>query len=122
MYRSVLLLGVILILLCAAETRASVFGDIQGLVVDQQQHALTGAQVVLRAQTSSYSQAVKTDSAGAFSFRAVPIGEYLVTVESNGFARFEQSVIVLSDRTTVLRVQLKIAPVSQTVQVTAVRG
>jgi len=122
MYRSVLFVGVILILLCAAETRASVFGDIQGLVVDQQQHVLTGAKVLLRAKTSSYSQALKTDSAGAFSFRAVPIGEYLVTVESSGFASFAQAVIVLSDRTTVLRFQLKIAPVSQTVQVTAVRG
>src|SRR6266404_6766991 len=91
MYRSVLFVGVILILLCAAETRASVFGDIKGLVVDQQQRVLTGAQVVLRAKTSSYSQAMKTDSAGAFSFRAVPIGEYLVTVESSGFASFARS-------------------------------
>ena len=122
MYRSVLLVGMILILLCAAETRASVFGDIQGLVVDQQQHALIGAQVVLQAQTSSYSKTVKSDTAGAFFFRTVPIGEYIVTVESNGFAKLAQAVIVLSDRTTVLRFQLKIAPVSQTVQVTAVRG
>ncbi len=122
MYRSILLVGMILILLCAAETRASVFGEIQGLVVDQQQHALIGAQVVLQAQTSSYSKTVKSDTAGAFFFRTVPIGEYIVTVESNGFARLAQAVIVLSDRTTVLRFQMKIAPVSQTVQVTAVRG
>jgi outer membrane receptor for ferrienterochelin and colicin len=122
MYRSSLLVGMILILLCAAETRASVFGDIKGLVVDQQQHALIGAQVVLQAQTSSYSRTVKSDTAGAFFFRTVPIGEYIVTVESNGFAKLAQAVIVLSDRTTVLRFQLKIAPVSQTVQVTAVRG
>jgi outer membrane receptor for ferrienterochelin and colicin len=122
MYRSVLLVGMILILLCAAETRASVFGDIQGLVVDQQQHTLIGAQVVLQAQTSSYSKTVKSDTAGAFFFRTVPIGEYIVTVESNGFAKLAQAVIVLSDRTTVLRFQLKIAPVSQTVRVTAARG
>ena len=122
MYRNSLLGGMILILLCAAETKASVFGDIQGLVVDQQQHALIGAQVVLQAQTSSYSKTVKSDTAGAFSFRTVPIGEYIVTVESNGFAKLAQAVIVLSDRTIVLRFQLKIAPVSQTVQVTAVRG
>src|SRR5260221_14593212 len=113
MHRSVLFVGAILILSCAAETRASVFGDIQGIVVDQQQRVLTGAKVVLRAKTSSYSQAMKTDSAGAFSFRAVPIGEYLVTVESSGFASFAQAVIVLSDRTTVLRFQLKVFPVSQ---------
>jgi len=122
MYRSSLLVGMILILLCAAETKASVFGEIQGLVVDQQQHALIGAQVVLQARTSSYSKTVKSDTAGAFLFRTVPIGEYIVTAESSGFARLAQTVIVLSDRTTVLRFQLKIAPVSQTVQVTAVRG
>ena len=52
----------------------------------------------------------------------MPIGEYTVTVESSGFSKSTLALIVLSDRTTVLRVQLKIAPVSQQVEVRATPG
>ena len=52
----------------------------------------------------------------------MPIGEYTVTVESSGFSKSTLVLIVLSDRTTVLSVQLKIAPVSQQVEVRATPG
>jgi outer membrane receptor for ferrienterochelin and colicin len=113
-----LLLGVILILLCAGQTLASTFGDVRGAVVDPQQRPVVAAALTLRSRSSALSRTTVTDSQGEFSFRAVPIGEYTVAVESRGFSNAALDLVILSDRATVLRVQLKIAPLAQEVTVT----
>ena len=84
-------------------------------MLDPQQSAIAGAEVMLRSSSSSFSRTADTDSVGGFSFRSVTICEYTVTVESSGFSKLSLALTVLSDRTTMLRVQLKIAPVSQQV-------
>jgi len=112
----------VLIVFSVAAAHASVFGDVKGTVLDPQQRPLVAAKVSLLSRTSSFARTTVTDSDGGFSFRAVPIGEYTVTVESSGFSKSTLTLIVLSDRTTVLRVQLKIAPVSQQVEVRAAPG
>jgi hypothetical protein len=110
--------GCVLLLFCCAVTvSASVFGDVNGTVIDPQQHAIAAAKITLLSRSSSLRRTTDTDNAGEFSFRAVPIGEYNVTVESGGFSTPTLALTVLSDRTTVLSVQLKIAPVSQRVEV-----
>src|ERR1700682_5237787 len=108
---------VLLLLCCAVTVSASVFGDVSGTVIDPQQNPIAAAKITLLSRSSSYSQAGQTDGVGSFSFRAVPIGEYTVAVESSGFSKSTLALTVLSDRTTVLREQLKIAPVSQQVEI-----
>ncbi|MDX6559285.1 MAG: hypothetical protein QOF72_2334 [Blastocatellia bacterium] len=117
-----LLSSFVLIILSFAAAQASVFGDVKGTVLDPQQRPLVAARVSLVSRTSSFSRTTDTDGDGAFSFRAVPIGEYTVTVETSGFSKSTLALIVLSDHATVLRVQLKIAPVSQQVEVRATPG
>jgi TonB dependent receptor/Carboxypeptidase regulatory-like domain/TonB-dependent Receptor Plug Domain len=117
-----LLSSFVLIILSVAAAHASVFGDVKGTVFDPQQHPIVAARVSLLSRTSSFSRTTDTDGDGAFSFRAVPIGEYTVTVESGGFSKSTLALIVLSDRATGLRVQLKIAPVSQQVEVRTTPG
>lgn len=117
-----LLSSFVLIILAVAAAHASVFGDVKGTVLDPQQRPLVAAKVSLVSRTSSFSRTTDTDGDGAFSFRAVPIGEYTVTVESGGFSKSTLALIVLSDRTTALSVQLKIAPVSQQVEVRTTLG
>src|SRR5712664_303228 len=109
--------SLVLIVLSVAAAHASVFGDVKGMVLDPQQRPVIAAKVSLLSRTSSFSRTTDTDSDGEFSFRAVPIGEYTVTVESGGFSKSTLALIVLSDRATVLRLQLKIAPISQQVEV-----
>ncbi len=111
-----------LIVLSVAAAHASVFGDVRGTVLDPQQSAIAGARVTLLARSSSFTLTTQTNSAGDFSFRSVPVGEYTVAVESGGFSKSTLPLVVLSDRTTVVRVQLKIAPVSQQVEVKATPG
>jgi hypothetical protein len=91
-------------------------------VIDPQQSPIAAAKITLLSRTSSFSRASQTDGVGNFSFRAVPIGEYTVAVESGGFSKSTLALTVFSDRTTVLRVQLKIAPVSQEVEVRVAPG
>ena len=114
--------GVLLLFCCAVTVSASVFGDVSGTVIDPQQRPVAATKVSLLSRTSSFSRMTDTDGDGAFSFRAVPIGEYTVTVESSGFSKSTLALIVLSDRTTALSVQLKIAPVSQQVEVRTTPG
>ena len=92
-------------------------GDVRGIVHDPQHRPVKGAKVSLRARASDYSQTAQTNDQGEFSFRAVPLGEYVVTVEASGFTKTEQPVTVISDSAPVLHIQLQIAPISQGVEV-----
>jgi outer membrane receptor for ferrienterochelin and colicin len=111
-----------MLLLLTSRASASVFGDVSGTAIDPQQQAIAGATITLVARSSAYSKTTQTDSTGYFLFRSVPVGEYTVSVESSGFSKSAVALTVLSDRTTALRVQLKIAPVSQQVEVKAEPG
>ena len=112
----------VLIVLSVTAAYASAFGDVRGTVFDPQQSAIVGAKVTLRSSSSSFSRTATTDGAGEFSFRSVPIGEYTVIVESNGFSQSLLALTVLSDRATVVRVLMKIAPVSQQVEIRSAAG
>jgi outer membrane receptor protein involved in Fe transport len=122
MNRHHILCGLVFLLVCAANAFASVFGDVRGTVVDPQQRPIVGARITLVSRTSSFTRTTETNGAGDFALRAVPVGEYMVTTESQGFSKLAQALIVLSDQATVLRLQLKIAPVSQQVEVVAKPG
>ena len=117
MNRHLILLCVGLVLLLTSRASASVFGNVTGIIVDPQERPLAAAKITLHAHSSSFLKTTTSDDAGGFSFRAVPIGEYTVAVESSGFSTSTLELIVLSDRTTVLRSQLKIAPISQQVEI-----
>jgi len=114
-----ILLCAFFVLLCAANASASVFGDVRGIVYDPHQDPVKGASVTLRARASAFSQTIQTNDVGIFFFRAVPIGEYLLTVESGGFGKIEQPVTVVSDSAPLLHLQLAVAPLSQSVDVIA---
>src|SRR5262245_16170252 len=117
MKRHHFLLCFVLVLLCTSRATASVFGDVSGTVIDPQQQSIAGAIITLVARSSAYTQTTQTDGTGHFLFRSVPVGEYTVSVESSGFSKSSLTLTVLSDRTTVVRLQMTIAPVSQSVDV-----
>jgi len=114
--------SLLLLILCAANASASVFGDVRGTVIDPQQRPIAGAKVTLASKSSSLSKTALTDSDGEFTFRTVPVGEYTISAESSGFSNTALTVSVLSDRVTAVRIDLKIAPVTQQVKVVAAPG
>src|SRR5580693_781520 len=106
-------------LLCGSFLHATIFGKIQGVVHDPQHRPIAAASVVLKSSTSAWSQTTQTDQDGGFSFSAVPIGDYVVTVSQSGFELSGQNVTVTSGSAPVLHFQLKVASVNQTTVVSA---
>ncbi|HEY1263753.1 MAG TPA: carboxypeptidase regulatory-like domain-containing protein, partial [Terriglobales bacterium] len=104
-------------LLCVSAA-ATIFGTVRGLIHDPQHRPVRGAQVSIRADGSNWSKTVFSDDSGEFSFEAVPLGEYKVTVEFAGFASQEQAVTLTSGRDVRLHFAMTMAKTAETVEVT----
>lgn len=98
---------------------ASVFGSVHGIVHDPQHRPVSGATVKIKSATSDWSKTTQTDDQGTFAFPTVALGNYVVTVSQSGFAGSAQTIRVISGSSPVVHFQLSIAPVQETVTVTA---
>ena len=99
-------LAPLLLTICLTlQLSATITGDVRGIVHDPQHRPIRGAHVVLKAQTSDWTQSQDTEASGEFSFRNVPIGTYTVTASSKDFVQEQQDVIVQSDTSPVLHFQ-----------------
>ena len=107
----------ILVLCSGSLLHAIIFGRIQGIVHDPQHLPVAAATVTLQATTSDYSQTAQSDSQGEFSFNAVPVGDYKITVTQPRFETSEQTITVASNSSPVLHFQLVLGSVSQTATV-----
>jgi len=112
-----LLLELLLCLFAAPLAFATIFGSVRGVVHDPQHRPIQGAHLTLKAQNSDRTQLQDSDGNGEFLFTSVPIGNYTVTVSSNGFQEVSQSVIVQSDTSPVLHFQLTVAGVHENIVV-----
>jgi hypothetical protein len=101
---------------------ATIFGSVRGVVHDPQHRPIQGAHLTLKAQNSDWTQSQDSDDHGEFIFTSVPIGNYTVTVSSMGFQQMSQGVIVQSDTSPVLHLQLAIEGVNENVSVTETPG
>jgi hypothetical protein len=102
--------------------QATIFGRIQGIVHDPQHRPLAGASVKLQAATSDYSQTTQTNDNGEFSFTAVPVGDYKITVTQTSFDTSQQAVTVDSSSSPVLHFQLALAALNETTVVVGQAG
>ncbi len=98
---------------------ADIFGSIRGVVHDPQHRPVDRAMVMLHSKSSDWVATTNTDAAGQFTFGAVPLGEYTVTVASPGFLQTAQAVVVKSGPEPVLHYQLKLVAVKESVTVSA---
>ncbi len=97
----------------------TVFGSVRGLVHDAQHRPVAGASVTLRARASEWSRQTTSDTSGEYRFDAVPVGEYLLDFRLAGFDPAELAVTVLSDKGPVVHVQLQVAGLTASVNVSA---
>lgn len=104
--------------LLAASASASIFGSVRGLIHDPHHRPVQGAQVILHAQNSNYSQISQTDPEGQFRFDNIPLGEYQITVEMPGFTSQTQKLSLTSGHEAKLHFGLAIARTTETVEVT----
>src|SRR5579864_8232268 len=76
---------------------ATIFGSIQGIIHDPQHRPVAGAQIVVKSATSDFSKSMQTNQDGGFLLTALPLGDYVVTVNQQGFAILQQSITVASE-------------------------
>jgi hypothetical protein len=106
------------LLLCATVTLATVFGTVRGIVHDPQHRPITGASLLLKAADSDFTKTATSDAEGQFTFDAVPVGAYSITVSSAGFDTAQQTFTILSGTSPTLHFELQLASQNQTVTVT----
>ena len=93
--------------------------SIEGMVLDQNGAALSGALVAVSAP--SFNAHVRSDANGHFRFDSVPQAIVTLTITANGFAQVERKLNPATEDTTQLRIALAPASISERVTVTATR-
>lgn len=100
----------------AQETRSS----IQGLVLDPQHSAVTGATVVVTNTDTNVSNSLTTNETGYYEANFLVAGNYQVSTESPGFKKSIRSGIVLPvGRRAEINIQLELGEVAESVSVEA---
>ncbi|HVG21613.1 MAG TPA: TonB-dependent receptor [Blastocatellia bacterium] len=100
---------------------AAVLSDVRGVVLDPKGDSVKDAKVTLRPKASESLRTEKTNDSGEFIFSGVASGEYIISVEAYGFAKAEQSVVVVSGSSPSLRFQLQVS-LKENINVTAPPG
>src|SRR5579863_1778769 len=75
---------------------AAINGELTGTIVDPSGAPVATAKVSAVNTRTDYQQSTTTTSAGLYRLAVLPIGEYSLTVQANGFATYKQSGIRLS--------------------------
>lgn len=98
---------------------ANIYGAIRGVVHDPQHRPIQDAMVMLKAKSSDWAKSVTTGATGEFQFNAVPLGDYSVSVASQGFAQISEDVTVVSGSVPVVHFLLQVATTNANITVSA---
>src|SRR6266851_4685087 len=93
---------------------ANIYGSVHGVIHDPQHRPVQNAMVMIKAKSSDWSATTDSDADGEFNFKAVPLGEYVVTVAGQGFNQAQQSVVVISGTQPVLHFALSVSGTKET--------
>src|ERR1700744_3604733 len=96
------------ILVCGSTiARADITGSISGIVTDQSGAVVPGAKVIATALSTNVQQTTVTDAKGFYSFPALNVDAYTVTLAQPGFDQFQMSGITINANSAV-RVDIKL--------------
>lgn len=117
-------LAIAVSLLCLGAWSAlgqSVTGQVSGIVVDQSDASVVGAEVRLTHNITKQVRTFTTDGTGAFIFPNTLPGEYTLRITMAGFKAYEQRGIAVNaqERLDLHEIKLSVGEVSSTVEVQA---
>jgi hypothetical protein len=94
--------------------------SVRGVVLDSSHSAVSGAKVTILNSGQGLERDSTTGPTGEFEFLALPPGTYSLTVEKNGFNKYEQTnLALLVNVPATVTVDLRVGSVSTEVQVSA---
>src|ERR1022692_4493681 len=93
-----------------------------GTVADPTHAVIPNATVVLKSELSGDTRRTLSNGEGYFTISAIQPGAYTVTIEAQGFQKWEEKGIVLNagDKRNLSNISLTVGNVSQTVEVSGV--
>lgn len=95
------------------------FAQLNGTILDTTSRAVVGASVTLRDQGTNRTYNASSNASGFYVVPALSPGQYELTVQNAGFAKYVQSGIALSvGQTATIDVTLKVAAATEVVSVT----
>jgi hypothetical protein len=95
-------------------------GTIEGTITDQSGAALPGVSVTVSNVDTGDTRVVVSNASGVYRAPLLPLGQYRVAAELQGFKKFEQQGLTLSaGQTAVINVSLSVGNMSETVTVTS---
>jgi hypothetical protein len=86
---------------------AGVTGSISGVVTDKSDAVIGGAEVTARSIETGIERVVVTDQKGFYSFLALPVGTYTISVRKSGFKEFRQTAFAI-DANSAVRVDARL--------------
>jgi hypothetical protein len=93
-------------------------GTISGVVTDERQGGIANATVTVRNVGTNESRATTVDGEGRYRFSNLPVGNYEITVQANGFAKLVRSGIeLLLNQDAVVNVALKPSALEEVITV-----
>src|SRR5499426_22029 len=93
-------------------------GAISGVVTDERQSVIANASVTARNVGTNESRSATTDSEGRYRFPNLPVGNYEITVQANGFGKLVRSgVELLLNQDAVVNLALKVSAVEVVINV-----
>lgn len=109
-----------LVLAAVSPALSQTRGSLSGLIADSTGAAISGAKVTAKHVTTNEEFQATADVQGAFVFPSLPLGQYTVTVEAQGFKRTQAQNIVLEvDTPAKVNLTLEVGAVSEAVVVTS---
>jgi len=97
----------------------STSGAISGVVSDQQGAVVANAAVIARNVATNESRSTTTDSEGRFRFPNLQVGDYEITAQANGFAKYVRTgVTLLLNQEAIVNVTLATSALQEVVTVT----
>ena len=112
-----LLMAILLTWMLASPAFADLTGDVQGTVVDPAGAIIANAKVTIKNLSNGATRVLTSNSSGEFSSAQMAIGNYLITVEKDGFRTFSQNLEVRSGEKTRIEASMQVGNVTESVLV-----
>lgn len=102
----------------AAVWAQALFATLTGVISDPTGAVVANAQITLTNTQSGSQRQTRTDSSGYYTFSAVDVGTYNLTVDAPGFSTFKEDGVALGGGQTInVNATLQIGSTNQTVEV-----